>query len=138
MFCVSPTWLWEFQVGHCWMCFSYFYFTVFETTTGWSNVSNVQTFFFRFWWKHPYKIMFLSKLSKLNPYWFMSKATYFLFSWNHGDIMLKPTQKEPSWSCVFHLIIYFPHFFFSAISQTCFHVRRKLVLDNYSISQVLF
>ena len=80
------------------------------------------------------EIVLLSKLTKLN--WFMSKATYFLISWNHGDIMLKPTQKEPSWSCVLHFINYFS---FSPIFQACFHVRWKLVLlHNYSIWQALF
>ena len=53
--------------------------------------------------------------------------------------MLKPTQKEPSWSYVLHFIIYFSHFSFSAISQACIHVRRNLEsLHNHSISQVLF
>ena len=36
--------------------------------------------FFRFLRKHSDKIVLLSKLTKLNPYWFMSKATYFLIS----------------------------------------------------------
>ena len=69
----------------------------------------------------------------------MSKATYLLISWNHGNIMLKAMQKEPSWSCVLHFIRYFSHFSFTAISQACFHVRWKFVsLHNYSISQALF
>ena len=50
----------------------------------------------RFWWKHPSKIVLFSKLTKLNPNWFMSKATYFLVSLNHGDILLKPMQRGPS------------------------------------------
>ena len=68
----------------------------------------------------------------------MNKATYFLISKNHRDTMLKAMQKQPSWSYILHFIIYFPHFSFSAISQACIHVRRKLVLlDNHSISQTL-
>ena len=64
----------------------------------------------------------------------MSKATYLLISWNHGNIMLKPTQKEPSWSCVLRFIIYFSHFSFSAISRACFHIRRTLVsVHNSSV-----
>ena len=50
--------------------------------------------------------------------------------------MLKPVQTEPSWNYVSQFIIYFSHFPFSAISQTCFHVRWKLVLlHNHSIWQ---
>ena len=37
--------------------------------------------------------------------------------------MLKPEQKEPFSGYALRFIIYFPHFSFSAISQTCFHVR---------------
>ena len=49
----------------------------------------------------------------------MSKATYLLISWNNGNIMLIPTQKEPSWSFVLYFLIYFPRFSFSAC---CKHV----------------
>ena len=52
--------------------------------------------------------------------------------------MLKPKLKEPSESYVLHFIIYFPHFFHSAILQACIYVRQKLVLiDNHSIPQAL-
>ena len=54
------------------------------------------------------------------------------------DIALKPIQEKLSWNYVLH-IIYFSHFSFSAISQSCFHVRRELVsLRNHSIWQALF
>ena len=44
-----------------------------------------------------------------------------IFLRNHGEIMLKPTQKETFQSYIIHVIIYFSHFSFSAISQTCIH-----------------
>ena len=65
----------------------------------------------------------------------MSKATYFLFSWNHGDIMLKPTERTILKLCFLFYHLFF-HFSFSAISQACFHVRRKLVLFHF-ISLIL-
>ena len=84
---------------------------------------------------NPDKTVLLSKLTKPNHYWFMSKETYILIA----HIMLKWTQKEPSWSYVIHFIICFPHFLFSAILQVYFHVRQKLVsLHNYPFSQALF
>ena len=52
--------------------------------------------------------------------------------------MLKPMQKELSWSYVLHFIIYFSHFSFSAILQVCIDVRQKLaLLDNHPISETL-
>ena len=104
-----------------------------------SFVSNIWTFVLRFWWKHSDKIV---PLSLINPYWFKRKVTYYLIFWNHGDIMQKPTQKEPSWSLLnipFHHL-FFPFFLlcpfagmFSWRTKTCIILFHKPFVDFQKI-----
>ena len=56
----------------------------------------------------------------------MNKADCLLICWNHRDVMLKQTQKEPFWSFVLRFIIIFSHFSLSAISQAYFHIEKNL------------